>query len=398
EGFPDAGTIVVARDFPAAQKREVGGQNLDVEEEESAVAEPVHAGGKRHLGRSAHAMEHRFAGEESAHGDAVEPSGEPRFLPDLDAVRPPQAVQLRIRVEDVGRDPGSFPRAIRARPHDVVERLVERDAEIRPEGAAHRTRPWRRRGEREDRAGIGRCPGHEALPDGPGKDARPVGLQHQRRRERSAHRHDVLAPPRLRKAHRDLRRFDRRIRDHCRCCITAPMLNPHLKGLSCFACGTFHDARALRTVCGRCGMPLRVDYALQRFEPAGPPTLWRYRPVLPIDPEGAVTLGEGFTPLLRIDDQVWVKDESRNPTGSFKARGMAVAVSMAKALGARALAAPSAGNAAGALAAYGAAAGLPGTVAMPEDTPRAFVEECRHYGADTHLVSRTIPDAGKWTA
>src|SRR5437763_3196672 len=125
EGFPDAGTIVVARDFPAAQKREVGGQNLDVEEEESAVAEPVNAGGKRHLGRSAHAMEHRFAGEESAHGDAVEPSGEPRFLPDLDAVRPPEAVQLRIRVEDVGRDPGSFPRPIRARPHDVVERLVE---------------------------------------------------------------------------------------------------------------------------------------------------------------------------------------------------------------------------------------------------------------------------------
>ena len=176
------------------------------------------------------------------------------------------------------------------------------------------------------------------------------------------------------------------------------MLNPHLKGLSCFACGTFHEPGALRTVCGRCGMPLRVDYALQRFEPAGPPTLWRYGPVLPLDPAAAVTLGEGFTPLLRVDAQLWVKDESRNPTGSFKARGMAVAVSMAKALGARALAAPSAGNAAGALAAYGAAAGLPVTVAMPEDTPRAFVEECRHYGADTHLVPGTISDAGKWLA
>src|SRR5881392_1166244 len=64
-------------------------------------------------------------------------------------------------------------------------------------------------------------------------------------------------------------------------------------------------AGALRTVCGRCGMPLRVDYALQRFEPAGPPTLWRYGPVLPLDPAAAVTLGEGFTPLLRVDDQLW---------------------------------------------------------------------------------------------
>ena len=91
-----------------------------------------------------------------------------------------------------------------------------------------------------------------------------------------------------------------------------------------------------------------------------------------------------------------LKDEARNPTGSFKARGMTLAVTMAKALGARALAAPSAGNAAGALAAYGAAANLPVTVAMPRDTPRAFVEECRHYGAEVHLVDGTIADAGKW--
>src|SRR5205085_8926769 len=81
---------------------------------------------------------------------------------------------------------------------------------------------------------------------------------------------------------------------------------------------------------------------------------------------------------------------------SFKARGMTVAVSMARALRARALMAPSAGNAAGALAAYGAAAGLSVTVAMPEDTPHAFVEECRHYGAETHLVPGTIADAGRW--
>ncbi|HZX95401.1 MAG TPA: threonine synthase [Myxococcales bacterium] len=174
------------------------------------------------------------------------------------------------------------------------------------------------------------------------------------------------------------------------------MLNPHLRGLSCFACSTPHEVRALQTVCTRCGMPLRVDYDLHGFTPEGPPTLWRYAPVLPIDAAHAVTLAEGFTPLLRVEERVWVKDEARNPTGSFKARGMALAVSMAKALGARALAAPSAGNAAGALAAYGAAAGLPVTVAMPEDTPRPFVEECRHYGASVHLVPGSIADAGKW--
>jgi threonine synthase len=174
------------------------------------------------------------------------------------------------------------------------------------------------------------------------------------------------------------------------------VLNPHLKGLSCFSCGTQHDPRALQTVCVRCGLPLRVDYELERFTPSGPQSLWRYAPVLPLALADAVTLREGWTPLLAAGERLWVKDESRNPTGSFKARGMTVAVSMAKALGARALAAPSAGNAAGALAAYGAAAGLPVTVAMPEDTPRAFVEECRHYGADTHLVPGTISDAGKW--
>ncbi len=174
------------------------------------------------------------------------------------------------------------------------------------------------------------------------------------------------------------------------------MLNPSLKGLTCFACGAAHDHRALQTVCTKCGMPLRVDYQLQTFTPSGPPTLWRYAPVLPIEPAQAVSLAEGFTPLLPAGERLFIKDESRNPTGSFKARGMSLAVSMARALGAKRLAAPSAGNAAGALAAYGAAAQLPVTVAMPEDTPRAFVEECRHYGAEVHLVAGTIVDAGKY--
>jgi threonine synthase len=117
--------------------------------------------------------------------------------------------------------------------------------------------------------------------------------------------------------------------------------------------------------------------------------------VLPID-AGEVSLAEGWTPLLGVTDRDFVKDEARNPTGSFKARGMTAAVSVARLHGARALSAPSAGNAAGALAAYGAAAGLPVVVAMPKDTPRAFVEECRLYGAEVHLVEGTIADAGKW--
>jgi threonine synthase len=144
-------------------------------------------------------------------------------------------------------------------------------------------------------------------------------------------------------------------------------------------------------------MPLRVDYdlapgALDRLEGA---SLWRYRGVLPLL-SGEVSLVEGWTPLLRVDDRTWVKDESRNPTGSFKARGMSLAVTMAKHLGVRVLAAPSAGNAAGALAAYGAAAGMRVVVAMPEDTPRAFAEECLLYGAEVHLVPGSIADAGKW--
>jgi threonine synthase len=124
------------------------------------------------------------------------------------------------------------------------------------------------------------------------------------------------------------------------------------------------------------------------------PTLWRYRELLPLSEGDEVSLAEGFTPLLPVEPGVWIKDESRNPTGSFKARGMTVAVSMARHLGARALAAPSAGNAAGALAAYGARAGLSVTVAMPEDTPSGCFAECRFYGAQVHAVRGTIAEAG----
>jgi threonine synthase len=184
--------------------------------------------------------------------------------------------------------------------------------------------------------------------------------------------------------------------------MTAPRLSPHLAGVACFACETPHDPRQLLTVCTKCGLPLRVDYDLSRVHLRlgdlrdRPPTLWRYREVLPLLDGDEVSLAEGFTPLLPVARNVWVKDEARNPTGSFKARGMAVAISMARHLGARALSAPSAGNAAGALAAYGARAGLPVTVAMPDDTPAPFFLECELYGATVHKVHGTIADAGRF--
>jgi threonine synthase len=179
------------------------------------------------------------------------------------------------------------------------------------------------------------------------------------------------------------------------------LLNPRWAGLRCFACDRSHGRDELRSVCEACGMPLRVDYdlsqPLDRVGQAGrPSSLWRYREILPVGEGAEVSLVEGWTPVVPVADRVWIKDEARNPTGSFKARGMSVAVSVAKILGAAVLRAPSAGNAAGALAAYGAAAGLGVVVAMPDDTPRAFVDECRLYGAEVQLVAGTIADAGRW--
>src|SRR3979490_1254670 len=119
---------------------------------------------------------------------------------------------------------------------------------------------------------------------------------------------------------------------------------PNFAGLTCFSCGTPHDPAVLQTVCTRCGLPLRVDYKLRagalpvETVRSRPPSLWRYEEVLPVRAADAVTLREGCTPLVEVDG-VLVKDEARNPTGSFKARGMTLAVSLARALGARALAA-----------------------------------------------------------
>ena len=134
------------------------------------------------------------------------------------------------------------------------------------------------------------------------------------------------------------------------------------------------------------------------------PTLWRYEEVLPVeDRSNRITLGEGMTPLLKAErlgkqlglHHLYIKDESLNPTASFKARGMAVAVSMAKELGATKLAVPSAGNAAGALAAYAAKAGLEAFIFMPKDTPKANIIECRQTGANVTLIDGLITDCGQ---
>jgi len=181
-----------------------------------------------------------------------------------------------------------------------------------------------------------------------------------------------------------------------------------LTHLECSACGTRHDWRRPQNLCTKCGKPLFavVDLAsamgqLTREKLASrEQSLWRFREVLPLPKDAEpISLGEGGTPLLQSkqfggDVDLWIKDESLNPTQSFKARGMSVAVSMAKYLGAEKLAAPSAGNAGGALAAYAARAGLEAHIFMPRDTPRANVVECRELGAHVTLIDGLITDCG----
>ena len=181
--------------------------------------------------------------------------------------------------------------------------------------------------------------------------------------------------------------------------------------LYCSSCGKEYEAGKLVNLC-ICGRPLLVAYDLDqaartftREALAGrESSLWRYREVLPVENEkNVLSLGEGMTPLIKADrlaatlglSNLYIKDEGVNPTGSFKARGMAVAISMAKELGARKLAVPSAGNAAGALAAYAAKAGLPAYIFMPNDTPKANIIECQQTGAHVTLIDGLITDCGK---
>ena len=185
----------------------------------------------------------------------------------------------------------------------------------------------------------------------------------------------------------------------------------HVKNLECSFCHREYEARRLHNVCTECGKPLLVRYDLKRIAKfltrpslfARRSDIWRYRELLPVRREdNIVTLGEGWTPLLHAVSlgeslglrELYVKDESLNPTQSFKARGMSVAVSMAKELGAKKLAAPSAGNAAAALAAYCAHARIGAYLFMPRDTPRANIIECEVAGAHVTLMDGLITDCG----
>jgi threonine synthase len=172
------------------------------------------------------------------------------------------------------------------------------------------------------------------------------------------------------------------------------------------------DPHERHHVCPSCGMPLLARYDLVRarreWSPdtlkSRAPNMWRYREVLPLFPgESGITLGEGFTPLLQTYrlgetvgfERLYIKDESFNPTNSFKARGQATAVTRAKALGATTITLPTAGNAGNAAAAYAAAAGMRCEVFMPQDAKQPFMDECRLYGANITLVDGLITDAGK---
>jgi len=182
--------------------------------------------------------------------------------------------------------------------------------------------------------------------------------------------------------------------------------------LECTACGTTHPANRLATTCPACGKVLFARYDLEAAARAMTPEvlrerpwdMWRYAEILPVqDPANAVRLGEGGTPLLparRLGQtlgigRILVKDEGLNPTGSFKARGLGMAVSRAKELGAEAIVIPSAGNAGSAMAAYAARAGLAAHVLMPADAPTVTKVECHVYGASVYLVDGLINDCGR---
>ena len=181
--------------------------------------------------------------------------------------------------------------------------------------------------------------------------------------------------------------------------------------LECARCRKHLELGRVHNLCD-CGSPLLVRYQLDRIEgPAlrhrlasRPPNLWRYRELLPVTRESSiVSLGEGFTPLLRAArlgaklgvPNLYMKDEGVNPTGSFKARGQAVAMSMARQLGLKKVAVPSAGNAGGAMAAYAAVAGMQALVYMPEGTPVVNRLECMLLGAEVTLVPGSIKDCGR---
>jgi len=187
----------------------------------------------------------------------------------------------------------------------------------------------------------------------------------------------------------------------------------HLECGSGCGAGPF-DPKEKHFLCPNCALPLLARYDLtaarawKRESLAGrEPSMWRYREMMPLLPgEEPVTLGEGFTPLIHARrlggtiglDRLFIKDESLNPTNTFKARGLSAAVTRAKTLGASTIVLPTAGNAGNAAAAYAAAAGIKCEVFIPKDAKQPFVDECRLYGANVTLVDGLIIEAGKMAA
>ena len=186
---------------------------------------------------------------------------------------------------------------------------------------------------------------------------------------------------------------------------------PHVTHLECSLCAQRFAANRVHNLCS-CGGALLVRYDMAAIREnwdraslyVGRPDMWRYWPVLPVNHHNSiVTLGEGMTPLVRTGrlgkavgaSDLWVKDEGLNPTGSFKARGMACAISMARELGITKVAVPSAGNAASAAAAYAAAAGMEAHIFMPKDVPQANFIECKALGAHVTLVDGLISDCAR---
>lgn len=185
-----------------------------------------------------------------------------------------------------------------------------------------------------------------------------------------------------------------------------------LTHLECSVCGDRHSPHDLQSVCRTCGKVLCARYdmvkgkqfASREWFQSVASTFWNFAPFLPVEKEeNVVSLGEPLTPVLRLRSveaglgisRVFIKDEGRLPTGSFKARGLSMAVSKAKELGVSTLCIPSAGNAAGALAAYAARAGLRTQIFIPDDTPEINIIECRASGANVVLVTGTIADAAR---
>src|SRR5579863_1839493 len=183
-----------------------------------------------------------------------------------------------------------------------------------------------------------------------------------------------------------------------------------LSHLECSRCGKRFERGQVLNLCD-CGGPLLVRYDLESLRrnwsrdqvAQGPDSMWRYAPALPARAESIVSLGEGMTPLIRTRrlgarvgaDDLWIKDEGLNPTGSFKARGLSCAISMAVELGIKKVAIPSAGNAASAMAAYAAAAGIESHIFMPRDVPQSNYIECKAFGSHVTLVDGLISDCAK---